>query len=188
MSERKLEAGFLLARLAVLGTPVNQKLGKFLRRGVRQTQGANFVAGVVVLFTQLFGHLKARVRVVFQEAQEVFPFYEIDLARIDGFGSEFVGFAGNRGAEAEDFARFCNFQDQGLAVGGADRELHPSLAEDENAAWRLAFDEQDRPFRVGGGVLDGLEGLQSRGWQIAENAVGPHFASQAAFDNVESVW
>jgi hypothetical protein len=30
--------------------------------------------------------------------------------------------------------------------------------------------------------------LQSGGGQVAENAIGAHFARQAAFDDVESVW
>jgi hypothetical protein len=58
-------------------------------------------------------------------------------------------------------------QDQRFAVGGADGQLHASLAEHVNTAWSLPLHEQDRAFGIGG-LLDGFEGLQCAGRKIAE--------------------
>ena len=64
------------------------------------------MAGDVVLFAELFGDFEAGFAMLLEEAEEVVALNEVDLAGIDGFGGEFVGFAGDGGAEAEDFAGF----------------------------------------------------------------------------------
>src|SRR4029077_16059103 len=127
---------------------------------------------VVVFLAQLFRDLETRVRVIFEEAQEILALDEVDLARVDGLGGQFIGLAGNRSAETQNFAGFGNFQDQGLAVGRTNRELHPPFAEDKYAARGLSFDKQHRSFGISSGVLDGFERLQCGGRQVAENAIG----------------
>ncbi len=119
-----------------------------------------------------------------QEAQEVFPLYEVHLAGIDGFGGQFVGLAAYRGAQAEHFAGLGDLQDQSLAIGGADGQLHPAFAQDKDAARRLAFYKKNRALGISGCVFNGFEGLQRRRRQIAEDMFCAHLARQAAFDDV----
>src|SRR5579884_1599996 len=124
----------------------------------------------------------------FKEAKKVFALYEVDLARIQGFSGELVGFAGYGGAEPQHLARLRNFQDQRLAIGRADGQLDASFAEHVNAAWSLSFDEQNSALGVGGCVFNCLKGLQSGIGQITEEAVCAQLTSKAALDNVQTVW
>src|SRR5947209_10956833 len=146
------------------------------------------MTGIVVLIAQLLGDFETGIGMVAEEAQKILALDEVDLARVDGFGGQLVGFSGHGSAQAQDFARFGDFQDERFAVGGANREFHSPFTKDEYAAGRLALYEQNRPLWIGSGIFDGFESLQRRGIQVAENAVGPHFAGQAALDNVQTVW
>src|SRR5208283_1006849 len=188
VGQGELEARLLLHGFAVSRAPLDKQFGQLLGSGMREAKRADFVASNVVLFAELLGHLEASLAVFFEEAQEVVALDEIDLAGIDGFRGQLVGLAGNGGAETEDFAGLSDFEDEGLTVAGADRELYAALAKDENAAGCLAFDKQDGAFGISGGVLDALKGLQRGRRQIAEEALGAHLASKAAFDNVQTVW
>src|SRR5215470_12923004 len=154
---------------------------------MRQTKRADFVAGDVVLVAQLFRYLETRFAMCSQEMEEVLAFYEIYLARIDRLSRQLVSLSGDGCAQAQDFAGFRDFEDQRLAVGRANREFYASLAEHENAPRRLAFNEQDRALRIRRRVFDIFKRLQRLRRQVAKNAVGPHLARQAAFDNVKSV-
>lgn len=77
------------------------------------------MAGVVVLFAQLFGNFKAGVAVVLEEAQKIFALDEVHLAGVNGLGGQFVRFSRDSSAKPENLAGLGNFQDQSLAVGGA---------------------------------------------------------------------
>src|SRR5215470_8185762 len=146
------------------------------------------MAGIVVFFAQLLGDFEARVGMLSQEAQKIFPLHKIDLAWIDGLRGQLIRLPGNSRAESQHLARLCDLQDQRLAIGGTNRELHPALAEHKYPARRLALDKQNGPFWISRRVLNGLERLQCGGWQVTENALAAHLARQAAFYNVETVW
>jgi hypothetical protein len=146
------------------------------------------VTSIVVFVAQLFRHFEAGFGMILQEAEKVFSLNEIHLAGINGFGGKFIGLAGDGGAQAQNFSGFGDFQDQSLAIGGADGQLHAAFAQNKNSARGLALDKQNRAFGVGGGVLDGFEGLQRSGGQIAKDTIGPHLAGKTAFDDVQSVW
>src|SRR5262249_50020606 len=134
------------------------------------------------------GDLEASVGMLLEKAKKIFALHEIHLAGVNGFGSQLVGLARNRRAQAENLARLGDFQYESFSIRRADGEFDPSFAKDKNAAWSLALNEQNSPLRIGGGVFDGFEGLQRRGRQVTEDSLCPHFAGQAAFDDVQSVW
>ena len=123
-----------------------------------------------------------------QEAQEVFPLHEIDLAGIDGFCRHFVRLTGNRGAQSENFAGLNDLEDQRPSFSRAQEKFYAALTQHENATRRLAFDKQHGAFWIRTRVFDVFKRLQSRGRKIAKDAVGPHFARQATFDDVQTVW
>ena len=151
---------------------------------MRQASDRTLRQALLYSFAELLGYLEAGIGVVLENRKN--SRLTVYLA-IDGFGGQLVGLPRDRGAEAENFTGLRDFQDECLAVGGADRKFHASFAQDENAAGSLAFNEQHRTLRVGGRILDSLEGLEGRCRQVAEDAVRPHFAGQAAFDDVEPV-
>jgi len=109
-------------------------------------------------------HLEARIRVLLEEAEKILALDEVDLAGVDGLGSQFVGLPVNGGAEAQNFPRFGNLQDERLAIGRADGELYASLCGGRKCARSLAPDKRDRPLGTGGGILDRFEGLQAPSW------------------------
>ena len=74
------------------------------------------MACIVVFGAELLGYLETGVRILLQEAKEVFALYEIDLAGVHSLGGQFVGLAGNRGAEPQHFSRFDNLKDERLAI------------------------------------------------------------------------
>src|SRR5271166_4793901 len=154
---------------------------------MRETQRADFAAGAVIFVAELLGYPQAGVTVLLQEAKEILTFDEVYLARIDRLGSQLVRLAANCRAESQHLSRFGDFKDQCFAIGGADGELHTAFAQHKDPAWRLPFDKQDRAFRIGSGVFDGLERLQCGGWKIAKNMFCPHLASQAAFYDVQTI-
>ena len=121
-------------------------------------------------------------------AEKVFALDEVYLAWVDGFRGQLVGFSRDGCAQAEHLAGFGDFQDQSFSIGGTDGEFHTALAQHENAARRLAFDEQYGALRISGGVLYAFKRLQRMRGQIAEDAVHAHFAGKTAFDDVHSVW
>jgi hypothetical protein len=146
------------------------------------------MACIVVFGAELLGYLETGVRILLQEAKEVFALYEIDLAGVHSLGGQFVGLAGNRGAEPQHFSRFDNLKDKRLAIPSAEGELHLPLAKHEDTARCLAFHEQDRALRIGGRILDPFKSLQRRRAQVAEDAACPHLAGKTTFTNIESVW
>lgn len=186
--QSQFEAWLLLLTLAISPAPLDEELGKLLGGGMGQAERAYLVAGNVVLFTELLSDLEACLGVLLEEAQKVFALDEIYLARVDRLSGEFVGLAGDGGAQPENLSGVGNFQDESFAIAGADGKLDASFAKDKNSARGLAFDEQDSTLGVCRCVLDGLERLQSGPGQIAENAIGAHLASETAFDNIQTVW
>src|SRR5271166_4278343 len=187
MSERQFEARLRLGRLAVLATPLQQQLCQLLARGMGKPQGADFAAGAVVLVAELLRNPQAGIGVLLQEAQEILPFDEIHLARIHRLGRQLIGLATYRGTESQHLSRLGDFQDQCLAIGGADGEFYTAFAQYEDATWCLSLDKQDRALWVSGRVFDGFERLQCGWWKIAKDMLCPHLASQAAFYNVQTI-
>src|SRR6185369_15468532 len=177
-----------LGVFGVSRAPVEQQLGKFFGRRVRKSERTDFSTRGVVLVAELLGYSEACIRVFAKETKEVFTLHEVNLARIDGLGREFVGFTGNGRAQTEYFPGFGDLEDQGLAVGRADRQLYSSLAENENPAWRLSFYKEDCTLGIGRRVLDGFERLERVIGEVAKDMLRPHFAAQAAFYNVQPIW
>ena len=103
-----------------LRTPLDEELGQLLGGGMREAEGAYFVAGYIVFLAELLGNFEAGFAVLLEEAEEIVALDEIDLAGIDGFGGQFIGLAGDGGAQAENFARLGDLENEGLAVAGAD--------------------------------------------------------------------
>jgi hypothetical protein len=137
----QFHTGLLLGSFSVSRTPFEQELSQLLSGGMRQSKRSHLVTGVIVFLAQLFSDFETRVGVVFEEAQEILTLDEVDLARVDGLGGQFIGLARNRGTKTQNFTRFGNFQDQGFAVGRANGELHTPLAKHKNAARRLSLDK-----------------------------------------------
>jgi len=146
------------------------------------------MACIVVFGAELLGYLETGVRILLQEAKEVFALYENDLAGVHSLGGQFVGLAGNRGAEPQHFSRFDNLKNKCLAIPSAEGELHLPRAKHEDAPRCLAFCEQDRTLRIDSRILDPVKSLQRGRAQVAEDAAGPHLAGKTAFNNIESVW
>src|SRR5271165_6044435 len=188
MGESQLDARLGLGRLPILGATLQQDPGQLFSRRVRKPQGTDFMAGGVVLRAQLLCDPQAGVTVFLEEAEEIIAFHEVDLAWVHGFRPELVGLTAHRGAQAQNFSRFGDLQDQSFAVSRAHGQLHTTLAENKNPSWRLALNKEDRALGIRRRVLDGLERLQRSGWKITKDMVCPHLARQAAFDDVQTVW
>src|SRR5271165_5805641 len=188
MGESQLEARLGLGCLPILGATLQEELGQLFSRRVRKPQGTDFMAGGVVLRAQLLCNPQAGVTVFLEEAEKIIAFHEVDLAWVHGFRPQLVGLTAHRGAQAQNFSRFGDLEDQGLALSGADRWLHTTLAENKNPSWRLALNKEDRALGIRRRVLDGLERLQRSVWKITKDMFCPHFARQAAFDDVQTVW
>jgi hypothetical protein len=124
---------------------------------------------------------------VVEQLQEIFAPNEVDLARLQSFGRQFIRFAGNCGLRAQYFARLADADDQGFAVGGIHGQLHASLAKHIDAARVLTLHEQDRIPRVGRGEFHVDEGIERWAGQLAEEAILPHRARLAIFDQFHSV-
>jgi hypothetical protein len=52
----------------------------------------------------------------------------------------------------------------------------------------LALDKQYGALGIRSCILDAFKRPQGGGGKIAKDAFGPHFASQAIFDDVQTVW
>src|SRR5215467_7882878 len=104
-----------------------------------------------------------------KEAQKILALHEVNLARLYGFRSYLIGPTAHGRAQTQHFSWFNQLHDKCLAVTCSQRQLHSSLAQDENAPGILAFDEEHCSLWVGGWELDGVEGLQGGCWKIAED-------------------
>ena len=69
-----------------------------------------------------------------KKAQEIFPAYKCDLARVDRFRCDLVRLDRHGGHQSEQFSCPGNSHDEGLAFRGADGELYLALAQDIDPA------------------------------------------------------
>src|SRR5881394_1590798 len=91
----------------------------------------------LILATEAVGRVYADLTVRFHQFGKVFPVQKTELARGRGLGGDLVRHTGNRGAEADGFARVDRFQDQDLALARGGGKVHLTRANNEQPARRL---------------------------------------------------
>jgi hypothetical protein len=131
--------------------------------------------------------IQAGIAVVFQETQEIFTPDKIQLAGLQCFACQFVGFARDRGVQAQDFTRPRDAKDQRLPVARGGRQFHPAAADDVDASWGLTFDKQHCTRRLRAGVLDPLEFLKRPLGKVTEKTRLPQLADDAFFGDLDAV-
>src|SRR5690348_2606446 len=89
--------------------------------------------------------------------------------------------------QSQNLARFGNPQNERLTIARSCRQFYAAAAHHIHTPWVLSFDEQHRALGIGGGILDLVEGCQRCLGQIAEEAIVPQLADQAAFDDRQAV-
>jgi hypothetical protein len=122
-----------------------------------------------------------------QESHEIFSLDEIELARLQGFGGQFVWLAGHGGVQAQNFTALRDPQNEASALARSSREFHPSAANDINAARGLAFHEQHRTLRVPAGILYALEFLERLPGEVTKEAGVAKLADKAVFRELKAV-
>ena len=110
--------------------------------------------------------------VVCDQTEEAVAFDELDLAKFDGGDRNQGGSAGDDRAQPQHLAISGNFQDDGFAIAGLDRELGASGAGDVDATRGLTFRQQGGIGGIQGQVPHGAELSHQRLRQVAEVA-GP---------------
>ena len=76
-----------------------------------------------------------------EEVDEILLANGLYLARLDGFGGNFVGHVGKHRAESHHITRPGNFEDHGLAIAGGGGDLDLAVADDENVASGVSLGE-----------------------------------------------
>jgi hypothetical protein len=104
--------------------------------------------------------LHARIAMFAEKLKEIIPLDEVQLAGLPGFGRDLVRGSGDGGMEPEHFARLSDLEDQSLPIARRRGKFHTAFAKHVDAAWRLSFDEQNSPGRIGGGEFDFFEAFQ----------------------------
>ncbi len=186
VSQRHFDSG-PLSCLLYSGGPGQQKPGELFLRGCGKTNRPQLVAGRLVLRGHLPGHALRSFRMLRNEALEIFPADEGNMARANCFGGHFIGGPRHSRKQAQDLARFGNSHDEGLAFARTDRQFHLPFAQDEDPPRVLPFHEEKCALRIGRRRLDCVEVLQ-RGWrQLAEETRRLALASLAPIIQLQSV-
>src|SRR5262249_42867421 len=74
-----------------------------------------------------------------------------------------------------------------LPVGRCSGQLHAPVAKNEDSAGLLAFDKQDRVFRIGRGRRNRVQRSQDRTRKIAKDPLFHQRTRQTAFDDLQAV-
>ncbi len=124
--------------------------------------------------------LHACLAMVAQKLQKIFAFYENNLRGVESFGCDFVRSARQCGTKAQHLTWSGHAQHQPLAVLAGDREFGATVTEDVDSLWLTTFTEESGASRVDGSGLYIVKRLERVGREIAEHAIWPQFAAEAA--------
>ena len=133
---------------------------------------ADAVVGHVQVFAKHIDDLEADVAVPVEKAEQIPAAHFGELQGLQSFGGDFVGTAGQGGAQAEELSRAGKTHGHAAAAFRADRKAYSALAQEEDATSNLAFTKQDGAPLAGLDLLDMVEFLESVGLQVTENTVG----------------
>jgi hypothetical protein len=130
--------------------------------------------------------MESGVRVLFEEAQDVFPPHEIQLAGLHGFDRQLVPSAGNHYVQAQDFSGFRDSHNQRFAVARSGGELGASLAQNENSPGTLSLDENHGVLRKNRSMFYFVESLERVLGEVAEKIAGMQMTVKTAFNAVQA--
>jgi hypothetical protein len=162
--------------------PLQEEAGQAFRRGMRESKGANLLVCGLAVAAQMLGSLEAGISMNLQKTEKIVALDEIQLAWLSGFRRDFVRSSGDGSVQTENFARLCDFENQGLAVGGGGGELDAAFAEHIDAARGLALDKQNRACGISGRKFYFFESFEGRFGKSAEKTIVSQLANEAIFN------
>lgn len=165
-------------------TPLEEEVSEPAGSGAGECEPFGVVEDGHVFRGEGLSRVHAGHAMLVEEVHELFLAHGFDVARLDGFGGDFVRNVGEDSVEAEQIAGAGNLEDHGLAFPGSGRDLCLSATQNKDVTSGVAFREKLGAAGMAHENTDRVEVPEGFGRQVAEHTQVAVFAIDAVFGHV----